>query len=50
MSNLESMRAPNPEMHEPNKRRYHTKQYKIKILNEIEECTVPGGVGAILRR
>jgi len=50
MSNLESMRAPNPEMYEPNKRRYHTKQYKIKILNEIEECTVPGGVGAILRR
>jgi transposase-like protein len=50
MSNLESMRTPNPEMDEPIKRRYHTKQYKIKILKEIEACTVPGGVGAILRR
>lgn len=50
MSNLESLRTPDPEMDEPNKRRYHTKQYKKKILNEIEACTVPGGVGAILRR
>ncbi len=50
MSNLERLGTPNPEMHEPTKRRYHTKQYKIKILNEIEVCTVPGGVGAILRR
>lgn len=32
------------------KRRYHTKSYKLKILEEIENCTVPGGVGAILRR
>lgn len=50
MSNLESLRTPNPEMDKPTKRNYHTKQYKIKILNEIEACTVPGGVGAILRR
>jgi len=45
-----SLRTPNPEIDEPTGRKYHTNQYKIKILNEIEECTVPGGVGAILRR
>lgn len=50
MYKSESLRTPNPEMREPNKRRYHTKNYKLKILDEIEACTVVGGVGAILRR
>jgi len=50
MSKMLNLSTADPELHEPNKRKYHTKQYKIKILNEIEACIVPGGVGAILRR
>jgi len=50
MSNLANLKVPDPELSVVKKKRYHTKQYKIKILNEIEACTVPGGVGAILRR
>ena len=50
MSNLETRRPVNPEMKDTKKRRYHTKSYKLKILEEIDNCTVPGGVGAILRR
>jgi len=50
MSNLEKRRPANPEMQESKKRRNHSTAYKIKILEEIENCTVPGGVGAILRR
>lgn len=50
MSNLEARKPADPEMKKRKKRRYHTKSYKLKILKEIDECTVPGGVGAILRR
>jgi transposase-like protein len=37
-------------MHESKRRRYHTKTYKLQILNEIDNCTISGGVGAIIRR
>lgn len=50
MSNFKSKKPADPEMKKRKKRRYHTKSYKLKILKEINECTVPGGVGAILRR
>lgn len=50
MSQSNEKKPANPEMKENKKRRYHTKSYRIKILEEIENCTVPGGVGAILRR
>jgi len=32
------------------KRRRFTAEYKRKILQEVDACTEPGGVGAILRR
>jgi len=50
MSQLNGKKPVNPEMQVNQKRRYHTATYKLKILKDIEECTVPGGVGAILRR
>lgn len=50
MSKSETKKSTDPEMKKSKKRRYHTKSYKLKILKEIDECTVPGGVGAILRR
>jgi len=50
MSNSELRKPVNPEMKDTKKRRYRTKSYKLKILEEIDSCTVSGGVGAILRR
>lgn len=50
MSKSETRKPVSPEMKVTKKRRYHTKSYKLKILEEIENCRVPGGVGAILRR
>jgi len=41
---------PNPEVLERPKRRTHTAEYKRRILAEIEACTKPGEIGAILRR
>lgn len=32
------------------KRRTFTAQYKLKIVQEADRCTEPGGVGALLRR
>jgi len=40
----------NPEVTPRRKRRYHTISYKLKILRELDECTIKGGKGAILRR
>jgi len=50
MSNLNTRKRVDPEMKENKKRRYHTKSYKLEILKEIDDGTVPGGVGAVLRR
>jgi transposase len=50
MSNTKNLNRPNPEMKEKRKRKNRTRQYKLKILQEIEECTIPGGVAAIIRR
>jgi len=32
------------------KKRYHTRSYKLEVLNKIDNCTVNGGIGAILRK
>ena len=50
MSNTKNLNRPNPEMKEKRKRKNRTRQYKLKILQEIEECTIPGGVAVIIRR
>ena len=41
---------PDPEVPEKARRRRFTAQYKLGILEEVERCTQPGEVGAILRR
>ena len=42
-------KIPEPEVH-TRKKRYHTRSYKLEILNKIDNCTVNGGIGAILRK
>lgn len=39
-----------PEVPEKKPRRKYTAAYKLRILKEYEACTVPGEIGALLRR
>lgn len=41
---------PDPEVPAKARRRRFTAQYKLRILDEIEDCTEPGEIGALLRR
>jgi transposase-like protein len=41
---------PDPEVPEKKPRRRFTAQYKLRILAEVDACTTPGEIGAILRR
>jgi len=41
---------PDPEVPEKKPRRRFTAKYKTRILAEIDACTKPGDVGALLRR
>jgi transposase len=41
---------PDPEVPETKPRRRFTAAYKLRILQEIDNCTEPGGIGMILRR
>lgn len=41
---------PDPEVMEKNPRRRFTAAYKLRILKEYDACTVPGEIGALLRR
>jgi transposase-like protein len=41
---------PDPEVPEKKTRRRFTSKYKMQILAEIDACTLPGDIGAILRR
>jgi transposase len=42
--------VPDPEVLPRAERRQFTGEYKLRILEEVEQCTVPGQVGALLRR
>jgi transposase len=42
--------SPDPELVERPRRRTFTAAYKLKVLREVEECTKPGEIGALLRR
>jgi transposase len=42
--------VPDPEVPEKTVRRKFTAAYKLRILKEVERCTVPGQIGALLRR
>jgi len=41
---------PDPEVRVPAKRRRLTAAYKLRILEEVDRCTQPGEIGALLRR
>ena len=41
---------PNSEVTEKPRRRRFTAAYKLKTLKQIEDCTAPGQVGALMRR
>ncbi len=41
---------PNPEVVERARRRQFSASYKLGILEEADRCTVPGQLGALLRR
>lgn len=45
-----SKTAIDPEVPAKAKRRQFTAAYKLRILAEVDACTVPGGIGRILRR
>ena len=42
--------APDPEVTEEKSRRRFTAKYKLRILQEADNCTEPGQLGALLRR
>ncbi len=42
--------APDPELVERPRRRYFSAEYKLRILREVEACSRPGEIGALLRR
>jgi transposase-like protein len=42
--------APDPELVERPLRRRFSAQYKLRVLREVEACTRPGEIGALLRR
>ena len=44
------MSPPNPEVPEKKPRRKFTAQYKLRILEEADGCTIPGQLGTLLRR
>lgn len=41
---------PDPEVPDRRPRRKFTAKYKLRVLQEAENCTAPGEVGALLRR
>lgn len=41
---------PNPEVLPRAKRRTFTAEYKLRILQEVDACSKPGEIGALLRR
>lgn len=43
-------RPPEPEVPEKAKRRSFSLEYKLRILEEADRTTEPGGIGALLRR
>lgn len=42
--------VPDPELVEKAKRRRFTAAYKLRIVREVEACTMPGEIGELLRR
>jgi len=49
-SRVSSTVVPDPEVAEKKPRRRFTAKYKLRILQEADNCTKPGQLGALLRR
>ena len=47
---LETRTAPDPEVSEKAERRQFTAKYKLRVLQELDRCSEPGQVGALVRR
>lgn len=45
-----NQQRPDPETPEKRPRRKFTAKYKLRVLQEAENCTVSGEAGAMLRR
>jgi len=45
-----AMHQPDPEVVARAKRRQFSAMYKLRILQEVDECNQPGQIGALLRR
>jgi transposase len=43
-------KVPDPEVVPQAKRRQFTAKYKLRILEEVDNCSEPGEIGALLRR
>ena len=48
--NIKEPKRPDPEVLEAKPRRRFTAKYKLSILAEVDACTKPGEIGALLRR
>jgi hypothetical protein len=48
--NIKEPKRPDPEVLEAKPRRRFTVKYKLSILAEVDACTKPGEIGALLRR
>lgn len=49
-SHIKASMIPDPEVTDKAERRRFTAKYKLSILQQVDACTEPGNVGAILRR
>ncbi len=47
---LNQSEVPDPEVVPQAKRRRFSAEYKLRILEEVDACTEPGQIGALLRR
>ena len=48
--NTSAIHPPDPEVIPRAKRRQFSATYKLRILQEVDECNQPGQIGALLRR
>ena len=49
-SQTKTLVIPDPEVSDKAERRRFTASYKLSILRQVDACTEPGSIGAILRR
>lgn len=50
MNGHQPVEVPDPEVVPQAKRRWFTAEYKLRILEEVEQGQEPGAIGALLRR